>query len=1071
MTTGLTGRLAQVFIRSPLTPLLLLAAVATGVLALSQLPREEEPQISVPMVDVHARADGLDARDAVELVTKPLEDLLKGIDGVEHIYSDTRDHGTVVTARFFVGTDADDAILRVHEELRANVERIPEGIPDPVVIGRGINDVPILTLTLSPRPDVLSRWDDTDLHTLARKLRHELTKVENVGFSMIVGGRERQIRVEPDPELLSLYGVSLETLVEKVRNANRAFAAGVLRELNATLPVTAGETLRGVPDIGNLLLTTQDRRPVYVKDVAQVVVGGAPEEHRVWHLVRDAAGGLEPRPAVSVAMAKRTGSNAVDVANAMLARVETLKGTLIPETVEVTVARDYGRTAQQKSNELMMQLLGATVSIVVIIGLLVGWREGLVVMIVIPATILLTFLASWLMGYTINRVSMFALIFSIGILVDDAIVMVENIVRRWQEEPGEDPARTAIGAVDEVGNPTIVANLTIISALLPMLAVSGMMGPYMSPIPANASAAVLISLFVAVTVAPWLLLLLRRRGGQHGNGAADDGVARPGGRLGAAYLAVAKPVLRTRLRAGAFLFVTGLATMAVLVLFWSRDVTVKLLPFDNKSEMQVIVDLPEGASLEQTERTLFAAAERLATIPEITNMQVHAGTAAPFNFNGLVRHYYLRAAPHQGDLKINLAEKNARQRQSHAIALEVRERLVDMALPDGTTLTVAEVPPGPPVIATLLAEVYGPDAEIRREAARRIAAAYDEVPFIVDVDTSIGRTQERLRLTIDQENLEYHGVEQQAVFDTIRTLLRGVRVGYSHHVDGRKPPAIVIRLPKADLLLSERLLSTPVPARNGTVELADVVIRMREQTSYPIFRRNGHDAEMVMGELAGAYEAPIYGMFAVEERIADMDWSDLGGAPEIRYDGQPRAPETLALLWEGEWDITLTTFRDLGLAFGAALLAIYLLVVGQFSSFKLPLVILTPVPLTLIGIVLGHWAFGAPFSAPSMIGFIALAGIIVRNSILLVDFIRMRQKDGYRLRPALLLAGAVRFRPIFLTAFTAMVGAAFILPDPIFQGLAISLLFGLLSATVLTVMVIPAIYILLRDDGSDFQDR
>ncbi len=1071
MTPGLTGRLAQVFIRSPLTPLLLLAAVAMGVLALSQLPREEEPQISVPMVDVHVRADGLDARDAVELVTKPLEDLLKGIDGVEHVYSNTRDHGTVVTARFFVGTDADDAILRVHEELRANVERIPEGIPDPVVIGRGINDVPILTLTLSPRPDVLSRWDDTELHTLARKLRHELTKVENAGFSMIVGGRERQIQVEPDPERLSLYGVSLQALVEKVRNANRAFAAGALRELNATLPVTAGETLRGVPDIGNLLLTTRDGRPVYVKDVAQVVVGGAPEEHRVWHLARDAAGGFAPRPAVSVALAKRTGSNAVDVADAMLARVAALKGTLIPETVAVTVARDYGRTAQQKSSELMMQLLGATVSIVVIIGLLVGWREGLVVMVVIPATILLTFFATWLMGYTINRVSLFALIFSIGILVDDAIVMVENIVRRWQEGSGDDPARTAIGAVDEVGNPTIVANLTIISALLPMLAVSGMMGPYMSPIPANASAAVLLSLFVAVSVAPWLLLLLRRRNGQGGSGMGDDPAARPGGRLGAAYITLAKPVLRTRLRAGAFLLITGLATISVLVLFWSRDVTVKLLPFDNKSEMQVVVDLPEGASLEQTERTLFAAAERLAAIPEITNMQVHAGTAAPFNFNGLVRHYYLRAAPHQGDLKINLEEKDARERQSHAIALEVRERLADMVLPDGTALTVAEVPPGPPVIATLLAEVYGPDAETRREAARRIVAAYDAVPFIVDVDTSFGRTQERLRLTIDQENLEYHGVEQQAVFDTIRTLLRGVRVGYSHHVDGRKPPAIVIRLPKADLFLSERLLSTPVPARDGTVELADVVIQTREQTSYPIFRRNGHDAEMVMGELAGAYEAPIYGMFAVEERVAHMDWSDLGGAPEIRYDGQPRAPETLALLWDGEWEITLTTFRDLGLAFGAALLAIYLLVVGQFSSFKLPLVILTPVPLTLIGIVLGHWAFGAPFSAPSMIGFIALAGIIVRNSILLVDFIRMRQRDGYPLRPALLLAGAVRFRPIFLTAFTAMVGAAFILLDPIFQGLAISLLFGLLSATVLTVMVIPAIYVLMRDDGSNFEDR
>jgi len=1069
MTLGLAGRLARTFIRSPLTPLLLLAALALGVLALAQLAREEEPQISVPMVDVHVRADGLDARDAVELVTKPLEDLLKGIDGVEHVYSDTRDHGALVTARFFVGTDADDAILRVHEELRANIDRIPEGIPEPLVIGRGINDVPILTLTLSPRPDALERWDDTALFTLARQLRHELTKVENAGFSMIVGGREDEIRVEPDPELLSLHGVSLEALVEKVRHANRAFAAGSLRELNAALPVTAGETLRGVPDIGNLLLTTRDRRPVYVKDVAHVAIAGAPDEHRVWHLVRGQEGGFEARPAVSLALAKRTGSNAVDVTEAMLARIEALEGRLIPETVEVTVSRDYGKTAEEKSRELLLHLLGATVSIVVIIGLSVGWREGLVVMVVIPATILLTFFAAWMMGYTINRVSLFALIFSIGILVDDAIVMVENVVRRWQEEPEGEPMETAVAAVDEVGNPTIIATLTIIAALLPMLAVSGMMGPYMSPIPANASAAMLFSFFVAVTVAPWLLLLLRRRVGRRRPGGPAESTGAPGGRLGSAYLWVARPILRSRGRASAFLLVTALATLSVLVLFWSRDVTVKLLPFDNKSELQVVVDLPEGASLEQTERTLIAVAERLAAVPEIIDMQLHAGTAAPFNFNGLVRHYYLRDAPHQGDLAIRLEEKGARQRQSHAIALEVRERLAGLALPEGTALTVAEVPPGPPVIATLLAEVYGRDAATRREAARRIAAAYRAVPFIVDVDTSFGRTQDRLRLTIDEENLEYHGVEQAAVFDTIQTLLRGVRVGYSHHVDGLTPPAIVIRLPKADLFLSERLLSTPVPARDGTVELADVVIQAREATSYPIFRRNGHDAEMVMGELAGAFEAPVYGMLAVEGEIAAMDWSDLGGPPEIRYQGQPRAPETLALLWDGEWEITLTTFRDLGLAFAAALLAIYLLVVGQFSSFKLPLVILTPVPLTLIGIVLGHWAFAAPFSAPSMIGFIALAGIIVRNSILLVDFIRMRQAEGHALRPALLLAGAVRFRPIFLTAFTAMVGAAFILLDPIFQGLAISLLFGLLSATLLTVLVIPALYVMLRDDGSSFE--
>jgi multidrug efflux pump subunit AcrB len=1072
MKLGLSGLLTRAFIDSPLSPLILIAAFLMGALALASLAREEEPQISVPMVDVHVRADGLKAGDAVELVTKPLEDIVKGINDVEHVYSQTVDDNVIVTARFFVGTDEDDAILRVHEELRANFDRIPKGIPEPLVVGRGINDVPILALVLTPRPEVAARWDHGALATIARKLRHELIKVENVGLSFIVGARADQIRVEPDPERLALYGVTLNKLVEKLEHANRSFQVGALRGLDAHLPVVAGQTLQGIPDIGLLLLVTRDGRPVYVKDVARIVMGTTPEAHRVWHMSKTEGGSLNaPRPAVVLALAKRKGANAMTVAEDVLERLEVVRGRLVPEAVEVVLARDYGETARDKANELLFHLGLATVAIVIIVALFIGWREGLVVLVVVPAIILLTFFASWLMGYTINRVSLFALIFSIGILVDDAIVVVENIVRHWRGAPQAEPIPTAVEAVAEVGNPTIVATLTVIAALLPMMFVSGLMGPYMSPIPANASAAMLFSFFVAVMITPWFMLRLRRRAGRPKAAVSAAGAHQTSGVLGRIYLWAARPLLKGRLRSIVFLALVGAGTMASLILFATRDVTVKLLPFDNKSELQVVVDLPEGSSLEATERALMALAGRLAEMPELTHVQAYAGTAAPFNFNGLVRHYYLRQAPEQGDLQVNFLPKEERDRSSHELALAVRERLKDVALPEGTTVKLAEVPPGPPVLATLLAEVYGPDAETRRMAATRLRDIFEQVDFIVDTDDSFGAPTERLRFAIDQDNLEFHRVEEEAVYDTLSALLGGIRVGYSHRGEEIYPIEIALQLPREALFLSERLLATPVPGLNGVVELGDVVTFRRERASHPIFRHNGRFAEMVSGELAGRFEAPIYGMLAVEDAIESVGWDDLGGPPLIAYHGQPLDESVLTLLWDGEWEVTYVTFRDMGIAFAVAILGIYLLVVGQFTNFKLPLLVLVPVPLTLPGIVLGHWAFSAAFTATSMIGFIALAGIIVRNSILLVDFVQARRTEGVALRPSLLAAGAIRFRPIFLTAIAAMVGAAFILLDPIFKGLAISLIFGLASSTILTVLVIPAIYVLLRDDGKGFEEE
>ncbi|MGO8915732.1 MAG: efflux RND transporter permease subunit [Stellaceae bacterium] len=1064
MRLGLSGRLTQATIRSPLTPLFLMAAVVAGLIALLTIAREEEPQISVPMVDILVSADGLKAPDAVELVTKPLEAIVKGINGVEHVYSQTQDDRVMVTARFFVGTSEDDAILRVQAKIRANYDRIPTGIPEPLIVGRGINDVAIVTLTLSPKPAAAERWTDTDLFRLADKLRAELIKVDNIGLSYISGGAPEQIRVEPDPERLALFGVTLEQLVAKLQGANRSFLAGEIRDGGTERTVAAGQTFSGVPDIGLLLITTRDGRPVYVRDVAHVVVGPAPLEHHVWDFVPDGHGTWQRAPAVTVAFAKRAGANAVVVSHDIVGRLDSLQGRLIPDDIRVEVTRDYGATADEKANELLFHLALATVSIVVLIGFAIGRREAVVTLVVIPTTILFTLFAAEVMGYTINRVSLFALIFAIGILVDDAIVVVENIARHWAMRDGRDRRQAAIEAVAEVGNPTVVATLTVIAALLPMLFVSGLMGPYMAPIPANASAAMLFSFFVAMVVAPWLMLKLTPRGQASATG---HGEAADGGRLGRLYRRLATPVVRSRRSAGIFLAAVGVATVLACVLFATKDVTVKLLPFDNKSELDVVLDLPEGASLEDTERTLFAAAEIARQMPETLSIQAYAGTAAPFNFNGLVRHYYMRQSPELGELQVNLPPKSARGRSSHAVALDLRQRLRALALPPGGVFKVVEVPPGPPVLATLLAEIYGPDAATRRAVAEQVKKSFASVPYIVDIDDSYGHPRPRLRLSIDEDRLEYFGVEQSAVYDTIRTLLGGVPVGYSHRGEERNPIDIVIGLPKDDLAWSERLASTPVPANvipgsNRVVELGDVIRVTREDGTPVLFRRDGHFADMVTAELAGAYEAPIYGMLAVADAVAAQDWGALP-RPAISFHGQPLNEATPTLLWDGEWEITYVTFRDMGAAFGVAILGIYILVVAQFGSFRLPLVILTPIPLTLIGIVLGHWLFRAPFTATSMIGFIALAGIIVRNSILLVDFIRHGAGQGKTLRETLLQAGAVRFKPILLTALSAMIGAATILLDPIFQGLAISLLFGLASSTLLTVLVIPAIYVVLRD--------
>lgn len=1068
MSLGISGRLTRATIASPLTPLLLLAAVLVGVIALFSIPREEEPQISVPMVDIRVMAPGMSAADAVELVAKPLETIVMGVDGVEHVYTQAQDHGVMVTARFLVGSKPEDAAVRIQERLEANRDRIPAGVPPPQITVRGINDVPMVVLTLTPKPAAVTRWSDQALYNLADRLKTEVAKVDDVGLIFLVGGRPDEIRVSPDPAKLNLYGVPLSAVMEAAGSANRSMPIGSIRDAGGAAQVVAGRQVRSAEELGLVTVRSITGAPVYLRDVATVSQRPAEDQARSWRWAKT-DGRWSVAPAVSLAIAKRPGANAVVVAERILERVEGLKGTLIPSSVDVAVTRNYGETANEKANTLLFHLALATVSIVVLIGFAIGWREAAVTAVVIPTTILLTMFASNLMGYTVNRVSLFALIFSIGILVDDAIVVIENIARHWAMNDGRSRIDAAVEAVAEVGNPTIVATLTVVAALLPMLFVSGLMGPYMAPIPVNASAAMIFSFFVAMIIAPWLMIRFARK-------ALDGGghqVAADGGKLGALYARVAERVIATRRSARLFLTAVGVATLLAMSMFYFKAVTVKLLPFDNKSEVQLVIDMPEGTSLEATGRVLEQAAAVARKVPEVVSMEAYAGTAAPFNFNGLVRHYFLRDRPEMGDLMVTLAPQGARDRSSHEVALDLRERLASIPLPADGSIKVVETPPGPPVLATLLAEIYGPDGATRRATAEQVARIFRSIDFIVDVDTSYGQPRPQLRLTTGRARMDQFGLSEGQMGESVAALMGRQVVGQVPRGEDRSPLSITVALDQSQRRWDSALSTTPVAMTQGPqgarlVELGEVMTADREPGSPLIFRRNGRAADMVSADLAGRYEAPIYGILEVNRAIDRFDWKKAGLVkPEIRLNGQPEDETRPSLLWEGEWEITWVTFRDMGAAFMVALLGIYVLVVGQFRNFKVPLVILTPIPLTLVGIVIGHMLFNAPFTATSMIGFIALAGIIVRNSILLVDFINHARAPGRPLKEVLLEAGRIRFKPIVLTAAAAMIGAATIVGDPIFQGLALSLFFGLASSTLLTVLVIPAIYVLMRGEREE----
>lgn len=1072
---GIAGRISKTFIQSPLTPLILIVSVVLGGMALSSMPQEEDPQITVPFVDIFVPTPGIKAEDVVELVTKPFEDIIKGIDNVEHVYSMTRDDGIAITARFDTGFDDDAAVARVNDAIDANRYRIPENMLEPLVIGRSIDDVAVVVLTLSPKPGNKGRWGSDSLYDLAEELKHELIKIDDVGLTYIIGGHPKELRIEPNPELLSLYGVTLNQVVDKVRNANQAFLSGSLRNTDQLTPVIAGQTLQSTTEIGLLVITTVDGRPVYLRDVAKIVIDASLEDQHVWQMLptSDEAEPYQRLPAVSIAIGKRNGANGVAISENVLKRLDMIRGRLIPDEIQVEVTRDFGATAGHKSNEMMFHLVLATASIVIIMGAFLGWREGVVVFLVIPSTILLTFFTCWLLDVTLNRLTMYGLIFSIAILADDAIVVIENISRHWKMLGERTWAQATIDAVSEVGNPTIIATFTVVVAMLPMLFIHGFVAPFLEPIPIAAIAAMVFSLLLAVTVVPWAMLKLRHREGgsniEHAEEiSVSDSIAAQGGILGRLFRKFAGGMLRTPGRAKLTIATIVALTLLTFLLPYYKLVLFKIMPFDDKQDIQIQFDLPEGSTLEATERVIVEAANLIGDIPEIQNMQIYTGIAGPFNFYGLVRQDYLRNSPEMGELRVKLSSTWQRERESHPIAMEIKQRLKALELPQNTTIELVESPPGPPAPYIVVAEVYGPDAETRRAYTHKIQQAIDQVPELTESDNSLGNPQTRLRIAIDQESLEFHHVDESAVYGTLAALLKGEDLGYSYRGEGRNPIPIVLRQAKESLFLGERILSTPIATTDGKIrELGDVVKITTESASYPIYRRDGRFADIVTASIRGEHhDAPMYALHDVEKIIANMDWPD-GLQPEVRYFDQPEDESKPTLLWMGEWDVTRETFTELGGAFGFAILGIYILVVGHFGSFKTPLVVLLPVPLGISGIILGHWIMDATYSMPSTIGVIALSGIVVRNSILLIEFIHVQSREGVPMRKAAIEAGAIRAKPIILTAIAGIAGSAFILPDAMLHGMGVALMFGLASSTILTLLVIPAMYVWLRDDGQE----
>ena len=1054
---GLSGRIAAAFQSAQITPLLALLALLLGLFAVLVTPREEEPQIDVTMANVIVPFPGASVADVEQMIATPAEQVLSQMLGLEHVTSVSRPGMAVLTVQFKVGVQRNDALVRLHDTLRSHADWLPRGLGamEPIIRPKGIDDVPVVTLTL------YSEKEDTgvfDLERVAHSVEAELMRVNGARTVHTIGGPGRAVRVQLDAARMAGRGVTVDDIRMTLQSANQGLPVGELLGGNQSVAIEAGPYLAHAREVGELVVSSRGGKPVFLQDVAQVEAGPLPAQRYVWHAqVKD--GQAQEYPAVTLAVTKKAGANAIAVARAVMQRVQDLRGTVIPADAQVAETRDYGATANDKAQKLIQKLLFATVSVVALVFIALGRREALIVGVAVGLTLAATLFASWAWGFTLNRVSLFALIFSIGILVDDAIVVVENIHRHQALYPEKTLAQLIPGAVDEVGGPTILATFTVIAALLPMAFVTGLMGPYMAPIPINASMGMVISLAVAFTVTPWLARLwMKGHGGQSQVAQEHTGLA---ARLAPLFTRIFGPLLddqrgrRNRTLLG--LAVAGLIALSVLLpaIGW---VQLKMLPFDNKSEFQVIVDMPAGTPPEATAAVLHELGAHLASVPEVTDYQAYAGTAGPINFNGLVRQYDLRTGGEVGDIQVNLKDKHERKQQSHAIAMRVRPALQEIGQRWGANVKVVEVPPGPPVLAPIVAEIYGPEASGRRQVAQAVRAVFEKTEGVVDVDSTLIASAPRKLLLIDRRKAALAGVSQQAIVATLRTGLAGDAATYIHDAS-RVPVPVWLQLPGEEHGNLQALLQLQVPSASGrSVPISELVHISDSEREQPIYHKDLLPVDFVQGDMAGRVDSPLYGMFAMRSDIARITAPGGSALQELFVDMPQEAQRHYSLRWDGEWRITYETFRDMGAAYAVGLVLIYLLVVAQFGSYLAPLIIMAPIPLTVIGVMPGHALLGAQFTATSMIGMIALAGIIVRNSILLVDFVRLQLDAGVPMAQAVVHAVATRTQPIVLTGLAAMIGAFFILDDPIFNGLAISLIFGILVSTLLTLIVIPTLY-------------
>ncbi|WP_055443277.1 efflux RND transporter permease subunit [Lacinutrix himadriensis] len=1059
MKEGIAGKIAKVFMQSKLTVLLMIVFMVVGVYSSFLIPREEEPQIDVPMADIFVGYPGASPTEVESRVIKPLEQLISNIKGVEYVYSTSMKEQGMVIVQFYVGEDIERSFVKLYNEINKHMDQMPAGVTFPLVKTRAIDDVPMLGLTLWSE-----NYDDYQLNQMGQELEAEIKKINDVAVTHKIGGRDRQLRVVLDKDKLAASGLDFLSVSEMIKANNSQLSAGSFDKNDTEFLVNTGAFLASVTDVENLVVGVQQNQPIYLKQVAKIIDG--PEVPQNYVSLGYGKGSVKSAdykseyPAVTISVAKRKGADAMKIAEVIIDKVDHLRTTLIPDDVHVEVTRNYGETASHKVSELLWHLIGSIFAVTLVVMLAMGWRGGLVVFLSVPITFALTLLSYYMMDYTLNRITLFALVFVTGIVVDDSIIIAENMHRHFKMKrlPFK---QAALYAINEVGNPTILATFTVIASVLPMAFVSGLMGPYMAPMPIGASIAMILSLFVALTITPYLGYIFLREKDKKGaeekpEKAVEDTL------IYRIYNKFERPLLESKRKRWLFLGLTFMVLMATMVLFFTKSVAVKMLPFDNKNEFQVVIDMPEGTTLERTGVVAQEVSQYLSTRPEVVNYQNYVGTSAPITFNGLVRHYDLRGGSNMADIQVNLIDKEDRTAQSHDIAKLMRPDIQKIAAKYNANIKLVEVPPGPPVLSTIVAEVYGPDYNEQIRIANSVQDILKNTEDVVDIDWMVEADQTEYQFDINKEKAMLYGVAPQQIAYTMNMALSNRAITTLYDENAVNQVGLVLALDEKEKSTISDISQLKVKSKQGNmVPIADLVTITETTAAKSIYRKNQKRVVYVMADMAGELESPAYAILGMEEKLKEIPLPK-GYELNEMYLGQPGFEDNYTVKWDGEWQITLEVFRDLGIAFLGAIILIYILIVGWFQNFKAPIVMMVAIPLSLIGIILGHWIMGAFFTATSFIGMIALAGIMVRNSVLLIDFINLRTTEGVPLKQACIEAGAVRTTPILLTAGTVVIGAFVILFDPIFQGLAISLMGGTIVSTVLTLLVVPLVYYMIE---------